>query len=584
MTVTYTFSVANSTFFSFHRLLFKWKGSVWQAVWADVLVWCALYGALSVMYRVFLVDHHKLIFEDICIFFEQHASFIPVTFMLGFYVSAVYNRWWQVYENIGWIDQPSLQITQAIRGDDERSKMLRRTCIRYLVMVEALVFRDISPLVRRRFPTMNHFVTSGIMTARELDEFEGVSSPHAKYWLPFQWVLSLITLARDENRIKGEVIYVSLFDRIAGYRQKLINLVLYDWVPVPLVYTQVVHLTVYSYFLIALLGRQILDRDAVRKSIDLYVPIMTILQFTFFIGWLKVAEVLLNPLGEDADDFECNYIIDRNLQVGFSVEECYDNYPPLDRDVFWTSPIPEPLYTAESAMRPVHPQVGSCVDMPLLTQEAQFMLRPRRQTIGFGSHTSVWDGHVDNTLVVPVPGANGHNGLSNLSSAMATGGSSTSLKSLVKKIHRGSRRLSAIVFGRRSPAPDVRNMANSEAFSTTSSCDCGSVSIPISSGGYHTPPIFRDKVPSPLEGLDTAVCCEKLKNKRHSAPDLYVAPVTQRHDSIGSRALPVIQEEKDKPQSQKSSEQDFSVHVDQQAESSGGQSSSTATTQHERAV
>ncbi|VDL76045.1 unnamed protein product [Nippostrongylus brasiliensis] len=97
--------------------------------------------------------------------------------------------------------------------------------------------------------------------------------------------------------------------------------------------------------------------------------------------------------------------------VGFSVEECYDNYPPLDRDVFWTSPIPEPLYTAESAMRPVHPQVGSCVDMPLLTQEAQFMLRPRRQTIGFGSHTSVWDGHVDNTLVVPVPGANGHNGL-----------------------------------------------------------------------------------------------------------------------------------------------------------------------------
>ncbi|KAK6010705.1 hypothetical protein OSTOST_24241, partial [Ostertagia ostertagi] len=75
--------------------------------------------------------------------------------------------------------------------------------------------------------------------------------------------------------------------RIAVFRSSLINLWLFDWVPVPLVYTQVVHLTVYSYFVIALFARQYLDRDPLKKSIDLYVPIMTMLQFTFFIGWLK---------------------------------------------------------------------------------------------------------------------------------------------------------------------------------------------------------------------------------------------------------------------------------------------------------
>ena len=35
----------------------------------------------------------------------------------------------------------------------------------------------------------------------------------------------------------------------------------------------------------------------------------------FFSGWIKVAETLLNPFGDDDEDFHINYLIDRNLQV-----------------------------------------------------------------------------------------------------------------------------------------------------------------------------------------------------------------------------------------------------------------------------
>ena len=50
-------------------------------------------------------------------------------------------------------------------------------------------------------------------------------------------------------------------------------------------------------------------------SPDVYVPIFTILEFIGYMGWIKVAETLLNPWGDDDEDFQINYLIDRNFQV-----------------------------------------------------------------------------------------------------------------------------------------------------------------------------------------------------------------------------------------------------------------------------
>ena len=49
------------------------------------------------------------------------------------------------------------------------------------------------------------------------------------------------------------------------------------------------------------------------------LPIFTILEFVGYLGWIKVAETLLNPFGDDDEDFEINYLIDRNVQVQKSI-------------------------------------------------------------------------------------------------------------------------------------------------------------------------------------------------------------------------------------------------------------------------
>lgn len=99
-------------------------------------------------------------------------------------------------------------------------------------------------------------------------------------------------------------------------------------------------MAVYSFFITTVMGRQWLDKPVMPLAnlkhqtesnsanynyIDLYFPVFTTLQFFFYMGWLKVAESLINPFGEDDDDFEVNWIIDRNVQVNNTIKNIVTN-------------------------------------------------------------------------------------------------------------------------------------------------------------------------------------------------------------------------------------------------------------------
>ncbi|XP_042190942.1 bestrophin-4 [Callorhinchus milii] len=374
MTISYTLKVADARFAGFSKLLFRWKGSIYKLLYKEFIVFVILYSILSVTYRCFLSHEQKRVFEKVAVYCDKHTSLIPMSFVLGFYVTLVINRWWSQYRSIPLPDQLMCVVSGNIHGLDERGRILRRTLIRYANLSSVLILRSVSTRVRKRFPSMKHIVEAGFMTCEELKAFEILVSDFNKYWIPCVWFTNLASQARSEGRIHDDVALRLLMDELNGYRAKCSLLFHYDWISIPLVYTQVVTIAVYSFFTICLIGRQFLEpkEGYEEDKIDFYIPIFTLLQFFFYAGWLKVAEQIINPFGEDDDDFETNKLIDRNLQVSFlSVDDMYQNLPPAERDKYWDQSSPQPPYTVATASETQKPSfLGSTFDMHMIESQA----------------------------------------------------------------------------------------------------------------------------------------------------------------------------------------------------------------------
>lgn len=74
---------------------------------------------------------------------------------------------------------------------------------------------------------------------------------------------------------------------------------------------------------------------------------------------------MINPFGEDDDDFDMNWIIDRNTQLSMIfVDDMYGTYPKLERDIYWDEPPPAFLPYTKSAISSItKPFMGSTAEL-----------------------------------------------------------------------------------------------------------------------------------------------------------------------------------------------------------------------------
>uniref|UniRef100_A0A8C5KBP3 Bestrophin n=1 Tax=Jaculus jaculus TaxID=51337 RepID=A0A8C5KBP3_JACJA len=290
MTITYTSQVANARLGSFSCLLLCWRGSIYKLLYGEFLIFLLCYYSIRFVYRLALTEEQQLLFEKLALYCDSYIQLIPISFVLGFYVTLIVTRWWSQYENVPWPDRLMSQVSGFVEGQDEQGRLLRRTLMRYANLGSVLILRSVSAAVYKRFPTLQHLVQAGFMTPGEYKQLEKLSLPHNMFWVPWVWFANLSVKAWIGGRIRDPILLQSLVNEMSTLRTQCGQLYAYDWISIPLVYTQVVTVAVYSFFLACLVGRQFLNpvKAYPGHEMDLVVPVFTFLQFFFYMGWLKV--------------------------------------------------------------------------------------------------------------------------------------------------------------------------------------------------------------------------------------------------------------------------------------------------------
>jgi len=323
------------------RVMFRWRSSLWKLIWKELLVYTITFLLISMIYRLALSDMHRENVDLVILWFREKSSGLPLTFLLGFYVSLVVRRWWEQYCKLPWPDNIAIYLRGLVTGGQgDQARIVRRTVVRYCLLSYILCIRRLSVRLRKRFPTMHELVRTGILRSDEalrIGEEDSDAMYESNWWMPLKWAAEIMAKAQKEDLIKSAPGYAGIMGMLSNFRSSLGDVATYGHIPVPLVYTQVVTLAVYVYFAVSLIGEQ----WTMSEKVDLYYPIFMTVKFLFFFGWLRVAETLYNPFGEDDDDFELNELLNRHFKVAMNIVDQNEEPPELQRDIFWGKSDPE---------------------------------------------------------------------------------------------------------------------------------------------------------------------------------------------------------------------------------------------------
>ena len=164
-----------------------------------------------------MTEAQQLTFEALSRWCKGMYLGLPLTFLLGFFVSLVVKRWWEQYNLLPWPDSLAFYLRGLVTGGErEQSRMIRRSVVRYCLLSYILCIRRVSSRLRRRFPACQQIIKSGLLRPDEAARI-GLED----WWLPLKWSTDICCSAVRDDVIKNAPGYTTLLREIAAFRSSL---------------------------------------------------------------------------------------------------------------------------------------------------------------------------------------------------------------------------------------------------------------------------------------------------------------------------------------------------------------------------
>ncbi|CAG0900575.1 unnamed protein product [Darwinula stevensoni] len=97
-------------------IVLRWKMSIYKLIWFELFFWLVFFYGFNMLYTYGLDPGQKKSFETVVTYCRDFNKTIPLLFVLGFYVTTVFTRWWGMWNSLPWPDEFIHYLTLYLHG------------------------------------------------------------------------------------------------------------------------------------------------------------------------------------------------------------------------------------------------------------------------------------------------------------------------------------------------------------------------------------------------------------------------------------------------------------------------------------